>query len=318
MISAHWKKSLSDLNRLMGVAGAVLLLIYLASGIYSISRNEYGVLTRLGKIINSRIPPGIHYALPWPIDRIQKVPVREARSLTITTFTEDGTSAFRYRQQTGLNSYCITGDNNVVTITFVIQYAFSNPAEYLTGAIEPEAFLRNTIERIIVRTIAQHPVNMILTNGKRLIADQVKDQVNTLLNAASCGIHINFCELVHVAPPASVQASFDDVVNAKIDRERLVSEAESYQNNQLPLAQGNAYEICETAYAYKDRIIAEAIGKANRFSSKQTAYTQNGPLLRRRIWRSTLQQILSQSGQVFLMDTISNTPPALLNVKAPF
>jgi hypothetical protein len=48
---------------------ALLLIIYVSSGFYSIPQNEVGVLQRFGKIINREVKPGMHYALPYPVDK---------------------------------------------------------------------------------------------------------------------------------------------------------------------------------------------------------------------------------------------------------
>jgi len=317
MISAAWQKSMKDLWRLMVVVFVILLLIYGASGTYSISRNELGVHFRFGRILSSSIPSGIHYALPWPIDRIEKVPVREVRSLTIQTFTDDSEDAYLFSRATGLDSYCITGDNNILNISFVIQYTLDNPAEYLTGTLAPETFLKHSTERVIERTLTALPVDTILTHGKQSIAENIKTEVNRLLAAAHSGMHITFAELVNVSPPSSVQAYFDDVVNAKIDRERLISEAESYRNEHLPRAQGRAHEISELAHAYQNQVISEAEGNTQRFNSQLSAYLKAQNLVHNRLWLSTLQKVLYNTGQTYLIDTQKNAPRANLKIMIP-
>jgi membrane protease subunit HflK len=312
-----WQKSMGDLKRLVLFIIAVLLIIYALSGIYSISRNELGVHMRFGRIVSSSIPSGIHYVLPWPVDRIRKVPVREVRSLTLDTFADEGEEAYYFRMGTGLESYCITGDNNIINISFVIQYTYDNPAALLTGVLDPDRFLKQTTERIIGHTIAGLSVDSILTSGKRSIAEAIKSEANRELEDAQSGIRITFAELVNVSPPVAVQTFFDDVVNAKIDRERLINEAESYHNQHMPDAQGRAHEIVEQAHAYQNQVMTEAEGNAERFHSQLKAYLQDKELVRNRLWLDTLQRILYEVGQSYIVDTQNQTPRANLKIMIP-
>lgn len=317
MIAAAWQRSMGDLKRLVLFVFLLLLAIYALSGIYSISRNELGVHFRFGRILSSSVPSGIHYALPWPVDSIRKVPVHEVRSLTIDTFAGDSEDAYRFQMNTGLESYCITGDNNIINIRFVIQYSYDDPAALLTGILEPDLFLKQTTERIIGHTIAGLSVDSILTSGKRSIADVVKTAVNRELDEAQSGIHVTFAELVNVSPPEAVQTFFDDVVNAKIDRERLINEAESYHNQHLPDAQGRAHEIMEQAHGYQNQTMAEAEGNAQRFDSQWEAYRKAKDLTRNRLWLSTLQRIMYGIGQSYVVDTQDQRPRAHLKIVVP-
>ena len=41
---------------------------WLLSGIYIVQTDQQGLVTQWGKVVEPRVFPGIHYALPWPID----------------------------------------------------------------------------------------------------------------------------------------------------------------------------------------------------------------------------------------------------------
>ena len=66
---------------------ALLMLLYFFSGLYSVSQNQVGVLLRFVKIIDDRVMPGIHFAFPWPIDKIHKVPVKIIKKLYSEDFS---------------------------------------------------------------------------------------------------------------------------------------------------------------------------------------------------------------------------------------
>ena len=61
----HWAR------RLLAVGCALaVLIVWPLSGFYTVATDEQGVVTRFGKLVRKGVKPGLHYALPWPIDRV--------------------------------------------------------------------------------------------------------------------------------------------------------------------------------------------------------------------------------------------------------
>lgn len=86
MIGQSVRQAVSASRRFAGWILAVGAVTYGLSGIYSVRPEEVAVHQRLGKAIDPKVPSGIHYALPWSIDRIDKVPVRKVHRLLIDDF----------------------------------------------------------------------------------------------------------------------------------------------------------------------------------------------------------------------------------------
>jgi len=51
------------------------LLPWILSGIFLVPSDQQAVVTRFGAVMEPRVTPGIHYALPWPVDRVFKLKV---------------------------------------------------------------------------------------------------------------------------------------------------------------------------------------------------------------------------------------------------
>jgi membrane protease subunit HflK len=102
------------------------------------------------------------------------------------------------------------------------------------------------------------PVDEILTYGKKKIENTVKQDLQNKLDNTQSGINITFVELNDVRPPLIVQKAFDDVINAKIDKREMISQAESYRNEKIPAANGQAGRMLNEAEAYKKQVIAHS------------------------------------------------------------
>jgi len=245
-----------------------LVLLYLGAGVYSVSPNEVGVLQRFGKVIDDKVQPGIHYALPWPVDRVEKVPVKTVNSIMIDDFfsSMDPNSAARlFFKMTGLASYCITGDNNLVNIRCVIQYTITQPSRYLFRVEKPETLLRSMACNAILNSLAAMPVDQILTRGKYALSQEIKTRLQDRLDALETGLNVSFVELSDIKPPDRVERYFSDVVKAKIDRKKMVNESQSYRNEKIPAAQADASRLLQEAHAYKSEVVLKAEGETERF-----------------------------------------------------
>jgi len=282
----------------------ILLLIYALSGLYAVSQNELGVLQRFGKMIDSHVMPGIHYAFPRPIDRIDKVVVKKVHRIILDDFSENSHIARIFRELTDLDSYCITGDNNVVNLTCVLQYTIDQPSDYLFNVSHNEAALKNIASATIIKTVADMSVDEILTYGKRDIEYRIKRDLQSKLNHLKTGLNITFVELREVRPPEKVQSYFDDVINAQIDMRKYVTTAESYRNEQILNARAQANRMVQNALAYRQKVIAEATGETKRFL-EQMIQAQKAPKITREqlhmqfvkdIWQKVKKKYIVEPG----------------------
>jgi len=293
-------------------AGWVLLalaLVYLFSGIYAVSPNEIGVRQRFGRVVDAAVPPGIHYRLPWPAERVDKVPVRMVNRISIDDFFHGQTA---FNQLTGLASYCLTGDNNLVTIECIIQYTIAHPADYLFRVENIQNAMRGMTCNAILHALVRLPIDQILTYGKRQIEQSIKESLQRDLDAIESGLLISFVELKNVKPPERVQRYFDDVINSKIDKKKLINEAEAYRNQKLPAAKADAARLFQGAEAYRNEVVAQAEGDAERFLHRLEEYKKAPSVTRRRLYLEAMNNILQNVGRRVVVGADSGRSAASL------
>jgi membrane protease subunit HflK len=255
-----------------------------------ISLNEVGVLQRFGRMINSHVMPGIHYAFPWPIDKIDKIPVKKVHRIIFDDFSENSRVAKIFRDLTGLDSYCITGDNNIVTLICVLQFTIVQPADYLFNIRDNEQALKNMVSSTIIHTLSIMSVDEILTYGKHTIENNIKLDLQKRLDDLKTGLSIIFVELREVHPPQAVQSYFDDVINSKIDKKKIITTAESYKNEKILKANAQANRLMQQAEAYRQKAIAEAIGETKRFLEQLKEAKNDLTLTKRQIYMQFVKE----------------------------
>jgi membrane protease subunit HflK len=295
----------------------VLILLYLASGIYSLGQTQAGVHQRFGRVINPNVKPGIHYALPWPVDKVDKVFVKIVHRILIDDFSSSfgkSSTSNIFREMTGLTPYCISGDNNIVNMICAVQYTVSDPVNYLFRVKENERLLRDVICNSIIKCLAGLGVDEILTYGKRKIENTLKKEAQKRLDDLSCGLIISFVELRDVRPPATVQGAFDDVINAKIDKRKIISQAQSRRNEQLPQANAAATRIIEKAKTYKVQRISAAHGEAQRFSKQLAVYRKTEEVTKKRLYFEFAKEVLPEIEKVYIVDREEYKNPAKIKI----
>jgi len=68
----------------------VFVMLYFASGLFSVKPEQRGVVTRFGRVINENVLPGVHYRWPWPIESVVLLRTTEIRSMAVLFGTDKG------------------------------------------------------------------------------------------------------------------------------------------------------------------------------------------------------------------------------------
>ena len=246
--------------------------LYLASGIYTIKTNELGIHHRLGKVINPRVQAGIHFALPYPFDRVDKIPSLEVLSLKLG-FWDPGLDAPANSkiaaQQEKLLRYCITADRNILHLLVTLRYTVADPVKYfyhLPDGLQKQ-FLEGVAESVIILVLANEKIMKVFTTQKLTIEKKIVKLLQQRLESMEAGLLVTGAELTKVSPPAAVKDAFADVNNAQIDCNTLIHGAEDIQNQNLARARSRSKEILHNARINKYQRIKEASAQVASFNS---------------------------------------------------
>ena len=283
--------------------------LYLLTGIYSVDRDEIAVIQRFGKIVQNSVQPGSHYAFPWPVDTVSKIKVRQMKSIIVEDFdvtnfefdinslnrnannSKKGSRGSEYFKNTFLQPYCISGDNNIVNISLLIKYNITDPVNYLFRCNSNEKLMQSMAASMLMKNLATLPIDEILTFGKKKIENSVKLALQKSLDDAETGIGLSFVEIKRITPPPDVQALFDDVVNAKVNKKKVIHMAEAYSNDMIPKARSNANETIQEALGYKRTQILKAEGEASRFLSRLSEYKKSRAINKRQIYIDFIKEV---------------------------
>ena len=292
---------------------ALALAAWLGTSVFMIKTDEQGVLLRFGRVVDDRMPPGIHGRLPWPCDTVVRLKVRETKRL--------GLGIALAGQVTGWTPApgeveLLSGDKNIVNVELVVQYNIDAPREYLFGSVAPEDLLRAAAKNALLEVVAGMAVEEVLYEKRVEIQQRVQEKLAKLSIAYHAGVSINSVNIQRVYPPPEVAAAFNDVVSAKADRFRLVEEAHGYANDVVPKAEGEAYRVERLAEAYQQEKTELATGAAQRVREVFAKYQTAPDVTRNRLYLETLEQCLAKARKV-VVDTSGGQASAGVNLLGP-
>jgi modulator of FtsH protease HflK len=272
------------------LAASLAFAVWLATGFYIVEEGSRGVELRLGKY-SQTTTPGPRWHWPYPFEKVEMVNISQVRAIEV---------GHRNNQKTKMKeeSLMLTEDQNIVDVQFAVQYTLKSPEEFLFNNRQPDEAVRQVAETAMREIVGRSKMDFVLYEGRADIGARAKTLMQTILDRYKTGILISTVTMQNAQPPEQVQASFDDAVRAKQDRERLKNEGEAYANDILPRAKGAAARLMEEAGGHKERVVANAQGDAARFSSVVAEYERAPQVTRERIYLETIQQVMQNTSKV--------------------
>lgn len=261
-------------------AAVVGALIWGATGFYIVQPAEQAAVMRFGKLVSIE-NSGLH----WHPRGIYSVDKQNVEALKTVSMTRD----------------MLTAEENIVRVSFTVQYRIGNLENYLFGTTDPVLVLQQALEASVRQVVGGNRLEDILTTNRTVITQEVKDSIEQLVKQYNAGIFISEVIMQPAQAPDEVRQAFDDVIQAREDRERSQNEAQSYANKVVPIAQGRAQRVLDEARAYSSRVVLEAEGNVARFNQLLPLYQSQPEILENQIYFETMEKIFEKN-KLFIVD----------------
>lgn len=294
---------------------AVVVLILLFGSIYQISPEEVGMIRRFGKFVRTT-DPGLHFKLPLGLEKLTKVPVqRQLKEEFGFRTTRPGVrTEYSVTPETVRESVMLTGDLNVVVVEWIVQYKIKDPYNYLFKIRDVVSTFRYMNEAVVRKAVGDNAVDEVLTIGRARIANDAKEDLQTLCDLYEIGIEVNQLIFQDVNPPDPVKPSFNEVNEALQEKERKINEAWAEYNQIIPKARGEAEQTIRVAEGYAAERINNAEGDANRFRAIYKEYARAPLVTRKRLYLEAIIDILPKISKKIIFDEKQKNILPLLNL----
>jgi modulator of FtsH protease HflK len=256
----------------------VLVVGLLFSSYTIIGARQAGVVLRFGEYSRT-LPPGFHLKLPQPIESVTKVEATRIRSVTDKVAM-------------------LTKDENIITIDFTVQYQVDDSRKYLFSLNDPDGTIGAAAEAAVRSAIGSSDMDQILSAAGASLVAQAQETLQKTLDTYDSGLRVTEVSFQNVAPPNEVRDAFDDVNNAREDKQSIENAALAYASKVVPVARGDAARIAAEAAGYKAERVARATGDAARFELLLKQYKAAPEVTRKRLWLETMEQVMAKNPKV--------------------
>jgi Cu+-exporting ATPase len=276
----HQARSL--LRRCSGPVMAGGLVLYALGGLYAVSPGEVGVVRWCGRP-GAPVAPGLHYRLPWPVSRLDRVRLGAVERIEVGFRTNPrpgqvtGSYEWNIQHREGRyrsvpeESLATCGDQRLLDVSAVVHLRVADPVGYLFAAANREAVLLALAQGAVGEVLGRRDAQSVLTAERSLIEAEIGQALARTLSGAALGVRVGGIHLQDVHPPLEVVAAYRRTVDALEEKAAATNRAEAYAFEQLPRARGQADATRSAAAAFRAESVGRADGEAALFAAQVAA-----------------------------------------------
>ena len=294
----------------------VLVAIFLFSGFFTVGTQEKALILRFGKPVGedekALLNPGPHWAFPYPIDEVVKIPVGQLQTVHSSVGWYLTTAALEAvgsepPPEPALNpsrdGYALTADGNIIHVRGTMLYRISEPGlRYTFNFLNASNIAQNIFNNALLYASAHYRVDDILTRDVAGFRDQVRARVEQLVAQLELGLTVDQIN-VQAIPPRQVAINFAAVLEAEVRRSTALNDARKYENKTISEAKGQAAARRNAGETERTRLVEFVGAEAKRFNDVLASYRSNPELFVRQRQTEALVRILTNAqDRIILLD----------------
>ncbi len=309
----------------------LLVLVFLFSGWFQVGTQERAMVLRLGKPAGGAdaklLGPGLHWAFPYPVDEVVKIPMGQAQTVSssvgwyATTVVAEAGNAEPPPPPTlnpAAEGYVLTGDANIIHVRGTLVYRLTEPAiRYAFDFVNASNVVQNIFDNAINYAAANYAVDNALTRDIAGFREKVRMRIEQLAASYNLGITVDQVSLQTI-PPRQLTGAFAAVLDAEVRSSKLRNDALSYENQTVSRANSQAAVIKNEGEAYKKRLLETVAAEAKNFEDLLPSYLANPEVFVKQRQLQTLQRIYASAQKKWLSGSAGQIRLQLNNEQKPF
>jgi membrane protease subunit HflK len=293
-----------EIPRRWFILAAVVLIgiLIFATSFYTVDTGWVGVVQRFGKYVRTT-DPGPHFRLPFGVETVRKVSVENVHKEEFGFRTEQAGVRTRYSKADFTDeSLMLTGDLNSALVEWIIQYKIQDPVSYLFNVRNVHETLRDISESVMRQVVGDRSVDEVIVSSQEEIENEAQLLTQQVLDEFDTGLRVITVKLQDVNPPEPVQPAFNEVNEARQEKERIINEALAAYNQVIPKAQGQSEQMIRQAEGYATNRVNRAQGDAENFLAVWREYNKAKDVTKRRLYLETMLEILPRIENMYVID----------------
>ena len=301
--------------------GSSLVIVRILSGIlaaaavfscvFTVNPNEVAVVLRFGRVVGEGADQikrqGLHWAFPYPIDEVVRIPIGESKVIRSTSAwfaispAEEAagvTPPANPSLAPGVDGHVLTSDGNILHVRASLRYRIANPVAHVFHFAGASNLLRSSLDNAIHWAAVRHTADDALYKRRVQFRDAIRLRVSDLVERQQLGVSIDTLD-VEVEAPLYVKEYFKAVISAEQDRSKKINEAQGEYDRITREAVGEARRALDTGLAMSNALVQAVSADAQFFLQQLPEYRDNPRLLRERLRIATIGRVLTNATDKF-------------------
>jgi modulator of FtsH protease HflK len=284
-----------------------VVVIFLWTTWFTVQPEETAIVQRFGEVVRTA-GPGLHFKAPLGIETVRTVPTarvlkEEFGYRTLAAISGQRTQYAANNKAFKNESLMLTGDLNVIDVQWILQYRIEDPILFLFNVRDTPKTVRDITESVMRRVVGNRLGSDVLTVARVEVSSEAKEEIQKILSQYKTGVRLVTVELQDVTPPDTVKPAFNEVNEARQDKERTINQAQEQANREIPKAGGEAAQSISQAEGYALERTNRAQGEANRFLAILADYEGAPEVTRRRMYLESLSGFLVGLKDLYIVDS---------------
>lgn len=307
------ESAVSTVVRYFGRIVAAALVLIALTGVYKVDSSEVAVVLRFGRLTGATQAeqikePGLHFAFPYIIDEVIKIPVQKVQETTVKTHYTKDTKSENVKNV----GYVITGDSNLVQIKAVVKYKITDPVAYALRIADIEATVDGIVSGEMTAAAASMTVDEILTSKRNETVQTLIKNIQELFDGLKLGLTLTNIELPAVSAPAETTDAFESVISASVKKQTLIQEANDYTASRIPQAEAEAQSLVSSAKTDSSARQTTANEEVAVFNGLYAQYKASPEVVMNSTFRLRVAEALKKTGATVVIPDGGNTTKVIL------
>ncbi len=289
--------------RLAGRLGALVLVGWIVSGFFfQVPPGHRGLVRRFGAPHGDPRGEGLHLRWPSPIESIEVLSVDGVRRIELGFRSPgDGGAPLtmaNVARELEEESLFLTGDENLLAMTGVVQYRVLDPERWRYGFSDPQRVVKTQAISELLDVLAVLSIDGVYTDQRREVEARVRTGLERRVVALDLGIEIIHYGVKDVHAPPEVHAAFRDVASSQEDKQTSINVALRYLDETVNLARGEAARDVSVAESFSVQETKRAEGGAVSLKARADAYGDYPVGTYTRLYLETMETVLMDSRKI--------------------
>jgi regulator of protease activity HflC (stomatin/prohibitin superfamily) len=259
------------------LAIGLCFVAWLSTMLTVVGVEEQGLVERLGVPVSGQpLESGLHLHLPWPFDRVYRIPVKRVQALTVGHQGEEGGGPENvlWAKEHAAKEYTLLLGNgrDLITVDAAVQFRISDAKAWRYHCQNPADALRAIAYRAVMRQTVNRTLSDALSQNVVTLTGQMRGMVQQEADALGLGVEVMAFTVGGMHPPVMVASDYQAVVSAEVGKVTAVVNAQVFRNETVPAAEALVLTGQNTARAEGAEALARASGQAWSFRTLESQF----------------------------------------------